>query len=207
MFVLTIDQESSRTAGDRVDDFLELLSDAVAAHVDALVRPFERTVGDEVQGLMSSADLAVELALVALRTGKWQVGIGAGRVDEPVPASTRAATGEAFLHAREAVERARSRSRSVPLAVSGSDPAAARDAESVLRLIGAVAERRTSAGWAAIDALRASPERPRQEDIAAGLGITQQAVSQRLKTARWAEEIAARPLAAALLIRAEGAGS
>src|SRR5450759_1503505 len=114
MFVLTIDQESSRTAGDRVDGFLELLSDTVAAHVDALVRPFERTVGDEVQGLMSSADLAVELALVALRTGEWQVGIGAGRVDEPVAASTRAATGEAFLHAREAVERARSRSRSVP---------------------------------------------------------------------------------------------
>src|SRR5450830_1352559 len=134
MFVLTIDQESSRTAGDRVDDFLELLSDAVAAHADVLVRPFERTVGDEVQGLMSSADLAVELALVALRTGEWQVGIGAGRIDEPVPASTRAATGEAFLPAREAVERARSRSRLVPLAVSGADPAAARDAESVLRL-------------------------------------------------------------------------
>ena len=207
MFVLTIDQESSRTAGDRVDDFLELLRSGVAGREDALVRPFERTVGDEVQGVTSSADLAVELALVALRTGEWQVGIGAGRVDEPVPASTRAATGEAFLHAREAVERARSRSRSVPLAVSGSDPAAARHAESVLRLIGAVAERRTSAGWAAIDALRASTESPRQEDIAAGLGITQQAVSQRLKTALWAEEIAARSLAAALLIRAEGAGS
>src|SRR5450756_2208378 len=81
MFVLTIDQESSRTAGDRVDDFLELLSDAVATHADVLVRPFERTVGDEVQGVTSSADLAVELALVALRTGEWQVGIGAGRVD------------------------------------------------------------------------------------------------------------------------------
>ena len=206
MFVLTIDQQQSRRTGDRVDAFLDLLRDAVAGHEDAMVRPFERTIGDEVQGLLSSPELAVELALLALRTGEWQVGIGAGSVDEPLPSSTRAATGEAFVHARVGVERARSRSRLVPLAVGGEDSAGARDAEAVLRLIGAVAARRTSAGWAAIDAFRAGTG-PRQEDIATRLGITQQAVSQRLKTALWAEEAAARPLAAALLTRAEGAGS
>src|SRR5665811_2490291 len=83
MFVLTIDQQQSRRTGDRVDAFLDLLRDAVAGHEDAMVRPFERTIGDEVQGLLSSPELAVELALLALRTGEWQVGIGAGRVDEP----------------------------------------------------------------------------------------------------------------------------
>jgi len=38
-----------------------------------------------------------------------------------------------------------------------------------------------------------------QEEVAARLGITQQAVSQRLRTALWSEELAARPAAARLL--------
>ncbi|GEA88795.1 sigma factor-like helix-turn-helix DNA-binding protein [Cellulomonas cellasea] len=200
MWALTIDQIDSRRVGDRVEPFLarvhRRLDDLGAGmHV---VRAFERTVGDEVQGLLSDAALVVDLALDVVRHGGWSVGIGAGEVDEPLPSSTRAATGSALLLARDSVEAAKRRSRPVPLAVRGVDEAAAADAEGVLVLLAATAGRRSVAGWAVVDAVRATPGL-RQEEVAERLGITQQAVSQRLRTALWHEEQAARPAAARLL--------
>jgi hypothetical protein len=46
----------------------------------------------------------------------------------------------------------------------------------------------------------------RLEEAAAALGISQQAVSARLRAALWAEEVAARPAAARLLRLAGGPG-
>ncbi|WP_258723176.1 hypothetical protein [Cellulomonas sp. NS3] len=204
MWVLTIDQRGSRRVGDRVPELLETLG--ALAHgpgdderADGVVRPFERTVGDEVQGLLSDPRVAVDLALRVVRAGGWSVGIGCGAVVRPLPDSTRAGSGAAFVLAREAVEAAKSRARSVPLAVRGADPSAAADAEGVLVLIAATTARRTAAGWAAVDAAEGGADAPRQDELAARLGITQQAVSQRLRTALWAEERAARPAAARLL--------
>ncbi|HEY8718756.1 hypothetical protein [Pengzhenrongella sp.] len=204
MFILTIDQQGSRRVGDRVEELLEVFAalPAVAPGAPGLVRPFERTVGDEVQAVLDDAELVVDLALTVLRRGGWSVGIGAGPVHEPLPETSRAGWGEAFILARSAVERAKTRTRPVPLAVDGVDPVAAADAEAVLTLVAAVAERRTAAGWEVIDALRVGGEGSRQEDVATRLGISQQAVSQRLRTALWAEELAARPLAARLLATA-----
>lgn len=199
MFVLTIDQQASRTVGDRVEALLDDLQ-AWAPERDALlVRPFERTVGDEVQGVLDDPDLVVDLALRLVRTGGWSVGIGLGAVDEPLPASTRAGSGPAFVHARAAVERAKTRTRPVPLAVEGAVGSRAADAEAVLTLIGALTIRRSTAGWAVVDALTADGGPGTQDAVAARLGITQQAVSQRLRTAMWAEEVAARPVVARLL--------
>jgi hypothetical protein len=203
VLVLTIDQRGSRRVGDRVEELLATLGDDVPATTPGVVRPLERTVGDEVQLVLDDAPLAVELALTVLRTGGWSVGIGAGPVDLPLPASTRAGSGPAFVHARAAVERAKARPGPVPLGVVGPDRRAAADAEAVLTLVGAVAARRTPAGWQVIDALRAAGAGARQDDVAARLGITQQAVSQRLRTALWSEEQAARPLAARLLTDAQ----
>jgi hypothetical protein len=201
VWVLTIDQVDSRRVGDQVEAFL--------AHLGALadprrlppgaVRAFERTVGDEVQGVLDDAPLVVDVALAVLRRGGWSVGVGAGDVRTPLPASARAAEGPAFVLAREAVEAAKSRASAVPIAVRGSHPAAAADAQGVLALLAATAARRTAAGWAVIDALQADPGLRRQEQVAERLGITQQAVSQRLRTALWHEERAARPAAARLL--------
>ena len=205
MFVLTIDQQGSRVHGDRVD---ALLSD-LTPHVDGrpgLVRLPERTVGDEVQLLASRPDLVVQVALQVLRWGGWSVGIGAGPVDEPLPASARAGSGPAFVHAREAVEAAKQRSRVVPLAVRGSDVALAGEAEAVLLLIGATAARRTTAGWEVVDAIGAGDREVTQEEVAGSLGVSQQAVSQRLRAALWQEERAARPAAARLLRLAEVSG-
>lgn len=201
MWVLTVDQQGSRRVGDRVEAFLAEIAPYVASpkRAGAVVRQFERTVGDEVQAVIDDAATVVELTLRILRLGGWSVGIGGGEVDEPLPESARAGSGTAFVLARAAVEAAKSRMRVIPLAVRGTDRDAAAEAEGVLMLIGASAARRTPAGWAVIDALSAGGPGLRQEDVATGLGITQQAVSQRLRTALWAEELAARPAAARLL--------
>lgn len=196
MWVVTADQRGSRVVGERVAELL-----AGLPHVAGVVRPAERTVGDEVQAVLDDARGTVDLALHLLRGGGWSVGIGAGAVDEPLPASSRAASGEAFILAREAVEAAKSRHRSVPLAVRGADRAAGADAEAVLTLVAAVAARRSAAGWEVVD-LAAAGEG--QAATARRLGVSVQAVSQRLRTALWAEETAARPAAARLLVAAAG---
>jgi len=195
MYVLTVDQRGSRRSGDRVVALLDLLAELPTR---APLRPVERTVGDEVQALFDDAEAVVAVALELLRLGEWSVGIGVGLVDEPLPESVRAATGQAFVHARTAVESAKSRRRPVPLAVVADDTVAAADAEAVLALIASVRERRSPAGWEVVEAVEAGET---QDAVAERLGITQQAVSQRLRAAQSAEERAARPAAVRLLRR------
>lgn len=204
MFVVTMDQQGSRRVGDRVEGLLGELADLEGA--DGVVRAFERTVGDEVQAVLDDPTAVVDIVLRMLRRTGWSVGIGAGPVDEPLPVSARAGSGEAFVLARTAVERAKSRSRPVPIAVDGLVEQPAADAEAVLTLLGAVLARRTAHGWAVIDAIEDAAG-VTQADVATRLGVTQQAVSQRLRTALWSEEAAVRPLAARLLDEATGAGA
>ena len=211
MFVLTIDQIGSRTGHDRVPDLLERLasirapgpsgatSTAAATQRVTFLRGPERTVGDEVQAVLVDAADVVLVALDLLRIGNWSVGIGVGPVVEPLPPSTREGSGEAFVRAREAVERAKAKGPSVPVAVEGPTPAA--DAEAVLRLLGAILARRTPLAWDAIDAVAHGALT--QKDAAKELGITVQAVSRRLRAALWADEQAVRPLAVRLLQEAD----
>jgi len=58
MYVLTIDQARSRRSPDRVPELLAALSDV------GVLAPFERTVGDEVQGV--PADAAAALAAIRI---------------------------------------------------------------------------------------------------------------------------------------------
>lgn len=201
MIVLTVDQRGSRRDGDRVDELLAALAKRPA--VPGVVRTFERTVGDEVQAVLDDATSAVDLTLHLIRLRRWSVGIGLGSVDEPLPRSARAGSGVAFVQAREAVERAKSRSRPVPLAVAAESSDGGRAAEALLTLLGSVALRRSAAGWAVIDAVARLGPGATQDDVARRLGISQQAVSQRLRAALWAEEVAARPVAARLLEEAD----
>ncbi|MCU1431578.1 MAG: hypothetical protein JWP95_683 [Actinotalea sp.] len=206
MFVLTIDQQGSRRRGDQVEELLPYLSDALGDG-PGVVRRFERTVGDEVQAVLDDAGLAVSVALAVLRLGGWSVGVGAGPVDEPLPPAARAGSGPAFVLARAAVERAKSRLRPVPVAVEAVEADRGRDCEAVLTVVGAIMARRTAAGWAVIDALAAlsrTEAEATQDEVAAHLGVTQQAVSQRLRAAMWQEEQAVRPVAARLLAEGDG---
>ncbi|MGW8568432.1 SatD family protein [Isoptericola sp. NPDC055881] len=212
MIVVTADQRGSTGAPDRVPEALALVASR-AGRGTGVVLPFDRTVGDEIQGVLAADDdgaaLAVDIVLDLVRDGGWSVGVGLGAVDRPLPAASRAASGPAFVRARAAVERAKRRGRgSVPLAVVGEDeePRAtiAADAQALLHLLGAVVARRSAAGWEAVDTLVAQRGPAPQRASAQVLGVSEQAVSQRLRAALWAEEAAARPLAARLL-RAAGA--
>lgn len=195
MFVITADQRDSRSHGDDVPDALRRL-----ARGD-MVRRFERTAGDEVQGLMTEPEAAVDVLLRLVRETTWWVGVGVGDVDHPLPRSVRAARGSAFVLAREAIGRAKSAPGRI--AVAGTDAAAALHAESALWLLAALFRRRTSAGWQVTDAMRTAP---RQSQVAVQLGVSVQAVSQRLRVAGWQEELRGRALASHLLAAADASG-
>jgi DNA-directed RNA polymerase specialized sigma24 family protein len=125
--------------------------------------------------------------------------VGAGPVQTPLPASTRAAAGPAFLSARRAVDAAKQ--RSVHVAVRGAEATDAEDAQAVLSALAAVVERRSPQAWEAI-ALVADGRT--QAEAAASLGISRQAVGQRLAAGLWELESELRPAAARLLARAAG---
>lgn len=193
MFVVTVDQRGSRADIDRIDDLIGRLPTTVRP-----VRRFERTAGDEIQGLLAEPDDVVRLTLDLVREGHWNIGVGVGAVNQPLPASVRAASGPAFVSAREAVGRAKSSPRR--LAVSGPDEVAAGDAEALLALLAAIVQRRSAHGWEVVDLMTGGMT---QQDAAERLGVTAQAVSQRLQSALWREEERARPVAGRLLRRAD----
>ena len=195
-FVLTVDQRGSRRAGDRVADLLPRLQRDVPT-----VLPFERTAGDEFQGLLDDAAAVVDLVLTLVREGGWSIGVGAGPVQVPLPASTRAATGPAFLAARRAVDAAKQRASHV--AVRGAVPAEAADAQAVLGALASLVDRRSEQAWEAIAHVGAGRT---QAQAAAALGVSRQAVGQRLAAAQWDLEQELRPTAARLLARAAGQG-
>ncbi|NEE01133.1 hypothetical protein [Phytoactinopolyspora halotolerans] len=194
VYVLTVDQRRSRTSRDLVEDALLSVHD----HVSEPVLHFERTAGDEFQGVLSDAADVIRVSLALMRQGTWSVGIGIGDADEPIPDSTRAARGSAFVYAREALETAKRRTPTIA-AISQDDRA--RDADALLTLLAALIAKRTAAGWEAIDLLDAGHT---IADAADRLGITRQAVGQRLAVALWQQERDVHPLAARLLEEAAG---
>jgi hypothetical protein len=231
MIVLTIDQRGSTYAADRVPEILAELAHRTRDREGLLV-PFERTVGDEIQGILEAgragAELAVDLALHLLRDQGWSIGIGVGQVDGPLPVVSREARGFAFYRARDAVERAKTRSKGMSVAVEGPPPGApdrvvpgqpaaashatenttentaepdlAAEIEALLRLLAAIRARRTPQGWEVADTLASLPDKPgRQRIVARSLDVSEQAVSQRVRAALWQEEEAVRPIVVRLL--------
>jgi hypothetical protein len=191
---LTVDQRASRSSPDRVPEVLRRLNSTVPT-----VLGFERTAGDEFQGVLADPDDVVEVVLLLVRSGDWSIGIGAGPVQTPLPQSTRAGAGPAFLCARRAVDAAKQ--RPVRLAVRGVVPVDAADAQAVLTALAVIVERRSDQAWEAI-ALVGSGRT--QADAATALGVSRQAVGQRLAAALWDLERELRPTAARCLTRAAG---
>ena len=193
-YVLTVDQRASRRGPDRVAEVLPRLNAGVPT-----VLAFERTAGDEFQGVLAEAEHVVDVVLDLVRLGGWSIGVGAGPVQTPLPPSTRAGTGPAFLSARRAVDAAKQ--RPARLAVRGAVPTDAGDAQAVLTALAVVVERRSDQAWEAIGLVGAGRT---QAEAAAMLGITRQAVGQRLAAGLWDLERDLRPTAARLLTRAAG---
>jgi hypothetical protein len=192
-FVLTVDQIQSRAQQDLVEVTLAGLGE-----VDTLL-PFTRTVGDEFQGLVANPASVVDVTLGLMRTVGWHVGIGIGAVQQPLPSDARQARGPAFLAARSAVEAAKKQSTHVSVR-SVPDRLEARDAEITFRLLIALQLRRSAHGW---EAARLMDQGLTQAAAASTLGITRQALSQRLQAAHWSLDRESRLVLARLLARAD----
>ena len=180
--VLTVDQRSSRSGPDLVPATIEAVAGA------DLLRPFERTAGDEFQGVLDEPAALTRVVERLLREDAWNIGIGIGAVDEPLPDSTRAGSGAAYLHARVAVTAAKN--SPWHLRVGGDDPGV-RALETTLWLWAAVLSRRSQRGWEVADLVDQDLS---YEETGRRLGISQSAVSQRAQAAGIVEGRRAREL-------------
>ena len=185
--VLTVDQRGSTVDSDRVPATLAGLADV------GMLRPFERTAGDEFQGVLVEPAALATVVERLLREDSWNVGIGFGEVEEPLPESTRAGRGPAYVSAREAVTTA----KSAPwrLRVAG-DGRGVRALETTLWLWAAVLNRRTVRGWEVADLVDAGAS---YDEVAKRLGVTQSAISQRAQAAGIVEGRRARELVTELV--------
>jgi hypothetical protein len=185
-FVLTI---ARRDGAQRVAGALARLAGTVP-----VLLPFERTADAELSGVLADPAAVVDLVLDLVREGGWDVGVGAG----PLPEGLRTGA-PAVLGARRAVDAAGQ--RSVRLAVRGVLPLEAGDAQAVLSVLAVLVQRRSGPAWQAIELVGAGRT---QAQAAAVLGISRQAVGQRLTAGLWELERDLRPTAARLLGRAAG---
>jgi hypothetical protein len=187
--VLTIDQRGSsrEAAPDRVTGLLSAWADV------AMLRRFERTAGDEFQGVLNDPATVATLVERLLREDCWNIGIGVGEVEEPLPDSTRAGRGPAYVHARKAVTSA----KAAPwrLRVVGDDPGT-RALETTLWLWAHVLHRRTPRGWEVADLVDGGAT---YDEVARRLGVTQSAISQRAQAAGIVEGRRARELVTELV--------
>lgn len=202
MFVLTIDQQDSRSSDDAVPRILDVLSP-----IDTVV-PFARTIGDEVQGVLDDPDAVAEaVRRIGIDSG-WHIGIGIGEVERPLPETTIEGRGAAFYAARQAVEAAKSAPAN--LVVSADPDGDHRGlAEAALRLlISTLAELRShSRGYVGF---RLDHPDATQAKIAAEFDVSQQAVSRVLSAGpadivAGAERLARHHLAQHHLAQSEGA--
>ena len=202
MFVLTIDQQDSRSSDDAVPRILDVLSP-----IDTVV-PFARTIGDEVQGVLDDPDAVAEaVRRIGIDSG-WHIGIGIGEVERPLPETTIEGRRAAFYAARQAVEAAKSAPAN--LVVSADPDGDHRGlAEAALRLlISTLAELRShSRGYVGF---RLDHPDATQAEIAAEFDVSQQAVSRVLSAGpadivAGAERLARHHLAQHHLAQSEGA--
>lgn len=197
MFVLTADQRDSRANADLVPSALAVVT---LRGTTALALAPERTAGDELQVAVAEPAAVLSIVLDLTRTGQWSVGVGVGDIESPLPQSVRAARGEAFVNARDAVERA----KKAPTRLAITAPSEGDDAEALVRLLIELRDRRTPEGWEVYDLLAAGRS---QREAAALLGISQGAVSLRAKAAGLRAEEAAVPALERVLERLDTGGA
>jgi len=184
MFVVTADQRGSQTSADLIPAVLTAVGQYGSRH---LALAPERTAGDEFQVAISDPQAVLAIILDLTRAQTWSVGLGVGGVESPLPTSVRAARGEAFVNARDAVDRAKK--ATTRLAITARDEAGT-DAEALVRLLVELRDRRSDEGWEVYDLLAGGLT---QRETATRLGISEGAVSLRAKAAALRAEEAAVP--------------
>lgn len=196
MFVLVSDQINSRKDKDRVENAIYSLKEINC------IRGFERTSGDEFQGLLEDPHAVADAVQILMRDGHWRIGLGIGGVNEPLNRSVRECGGPAFWSARDAVNECR---RLAPPQVAVRGPGQwCSHAETALRLATNLDISRSELGRAAVDIMR---KEMNQAKAAAAMGISPQALSQRLRSAKWTLEDPTWKLALAVLALAGSEGA
>jgi hypothetical protein len=185
VFAITADQVGSRSAADLADAQLAALTELTAGH---LVLPADRTAGDEIQAATEDARTALAMVLHLTRDGNWSVGLGIGDVRLPLPESTRAISGSAFILARDAVMAAKKSPTRFALAIDDGRLPDAELLQPLIDLLLHLRARRTPEGWQVADRLVAGTT---QAKLAAELGVTPQAISLRVQNAQLHTENAA----------------
>ncbi len=182
---VTADQRRSRSNPDRVPLALDRLKPVAG------LLAFERTAGDEIQGLLVDPADLVGVIQTLTRLGDWRIGIGIGRVEEPLPESTREARGPAYVAARTAIGDAHRSPTGLALRLADEVKGEvcvstlpyrdllmlAHDTEAALWMLRALWQRRSEEGWELVDLLATEHS---NASAATVLGISQSAVSQRL---------------------------
>lgn len=191
MFVVTADQRGSRTSTDLVPSAITAIAEGTSAGTLALAP--ERTTGDELQVATSDAGALLRIILTLTRSAVWSVGVGVGDIEKPLPVNVRAARGDAFIKARDAVDSAKKAHTRLAIRAEGGT-----DAEALVRLLIELRDRRTDEGWEVYDLLA---EGLTQREAAVRLGITEGAVSLRAKAAALRVEEAAIPALERVLAR------
>lgn len=143
---------------------------------------------EDIRAHVDGAEAALNLIMALLSDGSWAVGLGITR------------EGSALYAASEAVgNRPATVSVKVQTAQPGTD---AEDIAAALALLGHVLHKRTIEGREATSLLRSGYN---QNEAAAELGISKQAMSQRLQAAGWKAELAGWRLVLNLITRAAAA--
>jgi len=190
IFVFTIDQVASRSRRDAVPELLAKLE------MSSAIIPFSRTLGDEVQGVVSEPAVAVEITRIVLSEGKWHTGIGIGPLKKEDRHLRRSAEGTSpsFALARTAVEAAKKKPGRAQIAVRGTkDSPVNQHLEALLSLLAGVIAARTPSQWSVIAATQENPDAT-QSEVAQRLGMTQQGVAKSLATSLWRQENEVLPL-------------
>lgn len=173
MYAVTVDQVGSRSDDDRVEQAIDVVRSVSDGH--EVLSP-ERTAGDEFQFLLDDPAVLLDVVFELVRTEGWSIGVGIGDVEEPVPASTRAARGDAFVRARAAVDRAKEVPEHVALEIADDRRLRTADVEPLVVQSVRARQRRSREGWELADLLRAGHSRT---EAARLLGVTPQAVAKR----------------------------
>ena len=188
MIVITADQVDSRSTADLATDTLSMLNSDFA---HGLLLSADRTAGDEIQLLVRDGRTAIDVVLALTRAGRWSVGLGVGTVREPLGSSIRESTGDAFVAARSAVDRAKKKATRFAAAAEPRRTDA-HDLEALVDLLLILRARRSEQGWEIHDLVTRGLT---QADAASAIGITPQSASKRARAAELrAEDAAIDPL-------------
>jgi hypothetical protein len=185
--VILLDQKGSRRSSDLVHAWLEDLNADASLH---FLLAAERTAGDEMQALTDEAQTLTQVAVSALQSSQWWLGVGIGDVALPLPGTVREGRGEAFMLARRALTLAKKK-RAVGLRVLPQHGDAT-DFESALRLMRVLYDRRSPRAQLIADLHLAGLS---TVEIGRKLGISQQAAAKQVYGSHAFEEVGGRALA------------